>query len=371
VTSIQQRVDFGSSAPAEDAGHRVMIMQTVSVAVIALMAFAAYVTLDGAIRIQQSLAAQIERIDRQSALFGRLTNLVAQEALGDVRARRELSEAVNAFESAPLDAASAAYVAQARRIAAMSPHDPALAAHTAPQFLASQAPLQNAFNSEARESSDRANGQLSALRIMGAVICTIVLATLAAGWLAVFGPMARRLVRLVRDAHELAGLATIDPLTGMLNKRSFQARGAIEINKARRYGRPLSLLMIDADQLTAIEDQHGRDGGDKVLQALTTSFFGGTRISDLVARVDAEQFAILLPETSCEGAQLLAERLRHKVSDLTVEIDRKVVACTISVGVACAEKDASFLWPTFKRADEALYEAKMRGRNRVVVAAAA
>jgi diguanylate cyclase (GGDEF)-like protein len=371
VISIQQRFDFGRSATAEGADRRVTIIHTLGVTVVALMAFAAYVTLDRAIRIQHSSAAQIELIERQSALSERVANLVAREALGDVNAQRELSAAVNAFESAPLDAAGAYYIAQARRIGAMSSHDPALAGHAAPLFLALQAPLSKTFETAARASAERANGQVAALQMVGAAICTIVLATLAAGSLVVFGPMARRIVRLVRDAHELAGLATIDPLTGMLNKRSFQARGAIEINKARRYGRPLSLLMIDADQLTAIEDQHGRDGGDKVLQALTTSFFGGTRISDLVARVDAEQFAILLPETSCEGAQLLAERLRHKVSDLTIEIDRKVVACTISVGVACAEKDASFLWPTFKRADEALYEAKMRGRNRVVVAAAA
>ena len=200
-------------------------------------------------------------------------------------------------------------------------------------------------------------------------ICVTVLMTLLAANLAVFRPMARRIVKLTRETEELTRHATTDPLTGTLNKRSFQARGAIEIQKARRYQRPLSLLMIDSDQLAAIENKHGHDGGEALLKALTSSLFSGTRVSDLVARVDEEQFAILLPETSCEGAQLLAERLRRKISDLNIPIDDKVVSCTVSIGVAAAEKDAAFLWPTFKRADEALYEAKIRGRNRVVVAA--
>ena len=127
--------------------------------------------------------------------------------------------------------------------------------------------------------------------------------------------------------------------------------------------------MIDADQLPAIEATYGTGGGELVLKSLTSSFCDGTRVSDLIARVDAERFAILLPETSSEGAELLAERLRQKIGALKVKIDDQRVACTISVGVAAAEKDASFLWSTFKRADEALHEAKMRGRNRVFVAA--
>ena len=114
---------------------------------------------------------------------------------------------------------------------------------------------------------------------------------------------------------------------------------------------------------------YGPDGGKAVLKALTSSFCDGTRVSDLIARVDDEQFAILLPETSSAGAELLAERLRRRIGQMTVQIDDKPVACTISVGVAAAEKDATLLWPTFKRADEALYEAKQRGCNRVFVAA--
>jgi diguanylate cyclase (GGDEF)-like protein len=156
----------------------------------------------------------------------------------------------------------------------------------------------------------------------------------------------------------------------MLNRRSFHARGAIEVQKARRYGRPLSVLLIDADQLPTIEDEFGPDGGLSMLRALTTSVFAGTRVCDLVARVDDDQFAILLPETNRDGAVILAERLRQRISEVTVPIDDTLVSCTVSIGVAAAEKDASFLWPTFKRADEALYEAKMRGRNQVYAAAA-
>jgi diguanylate cyclase (GGDEF)-like protein len=253
----------------------------------------------------------------------------------------------------------------------MSPHEVSMGAHTAPIFLAAQQPLLEDLDMAVRIRTNEANHQLTQLGYAGAGIVVSVLGALLAATLGVFRPMALQIIRLTRDAQELAQQATMDPATGMLNKRSFQARGAIEIQKARRYQRPLSLLRIDADQLGAIETTYGPDGGEMVLRALTSSFFDGTRVSDLVARVNVEQFAILLPETNAEGAELLAERLRRKICDLTVPIDGEMVGCTISVGVAAAEKDASFLWPTFKRADEAVYEAKARGRNRVVVATTA
>lgn len=211
---------------------------------------------------------------------------------------------------------------------------------------------------------------LAMLRNAGIGTMLALLATLFTHALSIARPLMRRTSQLAADVAELTLLATTDPLTGALNKRSFQDRGAIEIQKAKRYNRPLSLLMIDADHFDALLAGHGQGAGDIILKALTAKMFDGTRVTDLVGRVGTEGFAILLPETEPAGARLLAERLRTQISELAVPIKNNVVSCTVSIGVAAAEKDAAFFWPTFKRADDALVEAKMRGRNRVFVNAA-
>jgi diguanylate cyclase (GGDEF)-like protein len=389
-------------AQRERSVHGISVVHAVTLAVIACMAVAAYLCLERAIHVQREAQASIGLTERQGMLSQRIASLTAQYALGNAALRADLTAAADEFEqahwrliagdaragfgsvlhdsalhvyyfegSAPLDAAVTTFVAQVRRVAALSPHDPRLRGRVAPVFFAARQPLLAGLAGAVRIRQEHAGRQLSMLRGIGATILGTMLAALLTSVLSVYRPMALRIAGLVRTALELTGAATIDPLTGLLNKRSFQARGEIEIQKARRYKRPVSLLMIDADQLPAIGNEYGRDGGDVALKALTSSFFDGTRVSDLIARVDAEQFAILLPETSSAGAELLAERLRQRVNDLTFPIRDELVSCTISVGVAAAEKDASFLWPTLKRADDALFEAKMRGRNQVYVARAA
>lgn len=400
MTDILAHSKFVQADDRERFGRKITLRHTATIAVIALLAIAGCLTLGRAVAIQRSAATAIELTGRQQGLSQRIASFTAQYALGNTAVRGDLRSAVDAFEtthwrlvagdsaagirsviadaplharyfdgSAPLDAAATAYIAQARQVLILSPHDPALAAHTVLIFGAAQAALLDELGGTMRFRQERIDSQLALLRLVAVAICILVLATVLGSALAVFRPMARRIVALTRDVRELKGIATTDPLTGMLNVRSFQARGAIEVQKARRYQRPLSLLMIDADQLPAIEATYGTLGGETVLKSLTSSFCDGTRVSDLIARVDAERFAILLPETDSQGAELLAERLRQKVGDLKMNVADGAVRCTISVGVAAAEKDASFLWSTFRRADEALHEAKMRGRNRVFVAA--
>jgi diguanylate cyclase (GGDEF)-like protein len=392
--SEPQPVRAGRTKPTYGISH------AMTITIVAVLALAGVVTLDRAIAVGRSAAAAIDRTEREGLMAQRIASLVAQTELGRAGANQELRATIDAFERlhrslvagvrsegiasavsdpqlraiyfagpAPLDATATEFVTRARRIAALAPRDPNLGAHSAPLLIMAEKPLSDAFTAAVGARRQRADREIDGLRGIGVAIGASVLTMLLVTNLAVFRPMVKRIVELKRDADELARVATTDPLTGTLNRNSFQARGAIEIQKARRYQRPLSLLVIDADQLSMIEATHGPGGGETVLKAITSSFFAGTRVSDLVARVDAEQFAILLPETNCEGAELLAERLRRKISDLSVPIDNALISCTVSIGVAAAEKDASFLWPTFKRADEALYEAKMRGRNRVVVAA--
>jgi diguanylate cyclase (GGDEF)-like protein len=400
MIEIQPRAQSVQPDAREGFGRKITIRHAATIAFVAIMAIAAYLTLERALSVQRASNAAIELTAQQQMLSQRIASLSAQYALGNGAVRADLRSAVDGFENthwqlvagnsgagirsaiadpqlngpyfkdtAPLDAAATAYVAQARAVLATSPRDRSLAARTALIFTAAQSPLLDELAGTMRIRQDRLNTQLTVLRLVAAAFCTLVFVTLLTATLAVFRPMARRIIALTREVRELNGIATTDPLTGMLNSRSFQARGAIEVQKARRYQRPLSLLMIDADQFPAIEATYGTGGGELVLKSLTSSFCDGTRVSDLIARVDAERFAILLPETGSEGAELLAERLRQKIGALKVKIDDQPVACTISVGVAAAEKDASFLWSTFKRADEALHEAKMRGRNRVFVAA--
>jgi diguanylate cyclase (GGDEF)-like protein len=403
MISIQQpHPGFGQPVLPERFGRKVTVTHAAAIAVIALMAFAAYLTLERAIVVQRAATTAITLTDRQRMLSQRIASLTAQYALGNIGVRHDLQATIGAFETthwslvtgdpkaglpsavrdpqlkavyfeggAPLDAAATEFVTRARRIASLAPQDPAFAANSAPLFSAAQAPLLDALDRALAIRHNEVNAQETMLRVVAAAICLLSLVALLGAALAVFRPMARRIIRLTREANELARQATLDPLTGLLNPRSFQDRGAIEIQKARRYQRPLSLLMIDADQLNMISSTHGPDSGATVLKALTSSFFEGTRISDLLARINEDQFAILLPETSCEGAEVLAERLRRKVSEIKLTIKDEFVSCTISIGVAAAEKNASFLWPTFQRADDALSEAKVRGRNRVVVAAAA
>jgi diguanylate cyclase (GGDEF)-like protein len=397
MVRMQRSNDRQSVLPARF-GRKITLWYAACVALIALLTATTLFMFDQTIATSAVESTVSASLDNERMLSQRVASLVGQYALGNVGVRGELRTAIDDFErthwaligyhsggvasaiadpalraiyfdgSAPLDAAATAFTIHARRIAAMPAGDPALAAQSAPLFAQAQTPLLDALGRVQSVRESEATSRTAALHVGSVIAGAMLLVTLLVSSLVVFRPMARRIAELVATTEELLERATHDPLTGTLNKRSFQARGAIEIQKARRYQRPLSLLMIDADQLPAIEAAHGPDGGAELLRALTSSLFSGTRMSDLVARVEPEQFAILLPETTREGAELLAERLRRKICDMSVPIDDKVVSCTVSIGVAAAEKDASFLWPTFKRADEALYEAKMRGRNQVVVA---
>jgi diguanylate cyclase (GGDEF)-like protein len=379
VSSLMRRESDEPEARARF-GRTVTLRQAMAIGVIALMAVVGYLTLERALSVGRASAAAATLSASQQLRSQRIASLSARYALGNHNLRGELRSELDAFERAHralvagnpngtvLEAAAIAYLAQIQRTVAVAPRDPSLAEHTS-SVLAAERPLLEALAAAGQVRERRTAREFAVLGDVGGTACVLVLGALLLSALTVFRPMARLIVAFEREITELTRIATTDPLTGMLNKRSFQARGTIEVQKARRHQRPLSLLVIGADQLPAIEAAYGPDGGKTMLKAITSSFCDATRVSDLIARVDDEQFAILLPETDAQGAELLAERLRKRIGDLKVSIDDKPVPCTISIGVAAAEKDATLLWSTFKRADEALYEAKMRGRNRVYVAA--
>jgi len=173
-----------------------------------------------------------------------------------------------------------------------------------------------------------------------------------------------------RTEHEqrLVKLATTDPLTGMMNRRSFLEAAELELRRSTRYGRPLSVLMIDVDHFKSVNDRFGHDVGDRVLIALAQACRRTVREVDLVARLGGEEFAILAPETALANAGLLGERLRAAISALEVPTPTGILRITASIGVASRSADPTDSFAEIlKRSDLALYEAKGTGRDRVVL----
>ncbi len=172
------------------------------------------------------------------------------------------------------------------------------------------------------------------------------------------------LVRRLRSRQaELLRLSRTDALTGLANRGSLFERLGEELARARRYGHPVSLVMIDADHFKAINDQHGHVVGDRVLRELAARVQGELREHDVAARYGGEELAVLLPHAPLDGARTVAERLVAAARSVTFEGQR----LTVSAGVAQA-LDAEAADELVARADAALYESKRAGRDRVSLA---
>lgn len=160
-----------------------------------------------------------------------------------------------------------------------------------------------------------------------------------------------------------------DHLTHLYNRRFFMSRAQEEIERALRHQAPLSVLMVDIDHFKVFNDTHGHATGDRVLQTVARAMQAALRTSDVCARYGGEEFAMLLPNTMGENAYYVAERVRRtlqttRYTGLGLPAD---VSITISVGVATCPRDATTLDDLMSFADEALYQAKREGRDRVVV----
>ncbi len=160
-----------------------------------------------------------------------------------------------------------------------------------------------------------------------------------------------------------------DHLTHLYNRRFFANRAREEIERTLRHKSPLSVLMVDIDHFKLFNDLHGHATGDRVLQTVARAMQAALRTSDVCARYGGEEFAMLLPNTTGENAYYVAERVRRQLQStrytgLGLPADANI---TISVGVATCPRDATVLEELLKLADEALYEAKSTGRDRVVL----
>lgn len=182
-----------------------------------------------------------------------------------------------------------------------------------------------------------------------------------------------RLMGVLQDVTErrsleadLLRLATQDELTRLSNRRHFLEQARREVERSRRYGSSLSLLMVDADHFKQVNDTHGHAAGDAVLRALAETGRKLLRDADSMGRLGGEEFALLLPETDLAQAVVVAERLRKAVGEMRVALPGGGEAqLTVSVGVAALGPGAENLDELMRRADAALYAAKDKGRNRV------
>lgn len=182
-----------------------------------------------------------------------------------------------------------------------------------------------------------------------------------------FAATATTAIRNAQLHAEVQRQATTDALTGAFNRRSLIEMGSREVERARRFHHPLSILMIDADNFKEINDRLGHAAGDRTLARLSAQLMSELRQVDTLARYGGDEFVAMLPETNLERSQQVAERLRISVERSLFTEPEQPFHLTVSVGVATLTYPDETLEGLIERADQALYAAKDAGRNQVAL----
>ncbi len=167
--------------------------------------------------------------------------------------------------------------------------------------------------------------------------------------------------------NEVQRLAITDGLTGLFNRRHFMELAQNEFERARRYKRPLSVLIFDIDYFKVVNDTYGHPFGDKVLQAVASLCKEKLREADPIARYGGEEFIALIVEAGADHAKMVGERLRMEVEKMVIPHEKGEARITVSVGITEQNEDTPTLEVLITRADQALYVAKTKGRNRVIL----
>ncbi len=169
-----------------------------------------------------------------------------------------------------------------------------------------------------------------------------------------------------KDAKEMvAYLANMDPLTKSLTRRQFLNIAESEFRRYQRYQRPLSILILDADNFKKINERYGHHAGDLVLRSLSLVAMEQKRAQDTFGRLGGEEFGLLMPETALDKARVVAERIRLVWEASPVKLDGELIRSTISIGLAQADSTDRSLEDLLRRADQMLFKAKANGRNRI------
>ena len=213
----------------------------------------------------------------------------------------------------------------------------------------------------------RAIGALVDPQAVGAHASVFLTMPLLAGYATVLGASVAFLLMQTERADFTAKLlASTDPLTGAYNRRTFLELMDKELSRARRFDTPLSLVMLDLDHFKRVNDTYGHLVGDRVLQRFADVVRGELRKEDVLFRYGGEEFCVLVPDVAGPGAVTLADRIRAAVTRQPFLIDGHEIPVTTSAGVSARiEEGPEDVDRLVHRADEALYIAKRRGRNRV------
>ena len=189
-----------------------------------------------------------------------------------------------------------------------------------------------------------------------------------ARYLDIFASQAGLAMENARLFAEVKLLAVTDPLTGLSNRRSFHELAESAFAHARRYERPLSVIMVDIDRFKQVNDRHGHFVGDYFLKNICAIFLSRLRDTDIKGRYGGEEFLFLLPETRLPNALRMADRLRSQVAKMQLKVENGTISITVSIGVSTLPVNEDItLESLLIRADEAMYVAKEAGGNRVHV----
>jgi len=171
-----------------------------------------------------------------------------------------------------------------------------------------------------------------------------------------------------RNFKKIKDMAEKDGLTGIYNRRHFFNLAGQEFNLSLRHEREMSAIMMDIDHFKLVNDRYGHMAGDEVLREVSGRCRNVIRKTDVLGRYGGEEFAVVLPETNLAGARKVAETLRQNIAAVPFAVAVGELQVTISLGVAARTAETPSLDALLNRADEALYQAKKAGRNRVAAA---
>lgn len=174
-------------------------------------------------------------------------------------------------------------------------------------------------------------------------------------------------IKLKEAMAELERISQTDGLTGLYNRLHWEKRMAAEFKRAQRYGNDFSLLMLDIDHFKQVNDQFGHLAGDEVIRVVSDVIRDSIRESDVAGRYGGEEFGVILTETDLPGALCVGERIRERIMTTPVLLDGVTHNVTVSVGLALYDEEMERHEDVIARADEALYESKQAGRNRVTL----